>query len=538
MLRKVEVENFKLFKRQTFEIPRHLVVVGPNNGGKTSLLQAVATWAEVAEQWFEISPDFARLEDDNYPSVDLNLSQFNAVPLANFPHLWANKLVEEPIRICLYADGWQVGFEIVYLATQLASVRPAKDVAEADLEKCLKNRPTVLYAPPVWRLKVDEKALTEDAVRAMLRRGEVAEVLRNVLLAVSRHSAKWKQLQEAVRSFFGYELFVPSAGAEVIALYRHRPDGEAYDLSSAASGFLQVLAVYATLLFDDASVVMIDEPDAHLHLLLQEKLYRDLREFATKGQSQLLVATHSEVLIQGAPPEDLRLLWQGFRPVLRGQKLGPVLRVGTEKLMLAETEPGILYVEGESDLDILREWARVVAHPLWGFLDKPFYDTTASSRGGDSAKADFQAMRMMVPTLKGIELRDGDTRQPEGGPAGMRRLRWVQTEIEFYLLHPAALERFLKTECESDAAERGMVYMRSSLPPALFDAPFENRLIATTKESTVLDGILQEAGLRLEKTKYWRIAAQMRPEEVHPEVREKLDAIAAHFGIGGGTGAN
>ena len=37
--------------------------------------------------------------------------------------------------------------------------------------------------------------------------------------------------------------------------------------------------------------------------------------------------------------------------------------------------------------------------------------------------------------------------------------------------------------------------------------------------------------LPLKKTEYRRIAAQMRPEEVHPEVREKLDTIAAHFEI-------
>ena len=36
MLRKVEVRNFKMFEERTFDLPKHLVVVGPNNGGKTS----------------------------------------------------------------------------------------------------------------------------------------------------------------------------------------------------------------------------------------------------------------------------------------------------------------------------------------------------------------------------------------------------------------------------------------------------------------------------------------------------------------------
>ena len=31
MLRKVEIKNFKVFSEQVFELPRHLVVAGPNN---------------------------------------------------------------------------------------------------------------------------------------------------------------------------------------------------------------------------------------------------------------------------------------------------------------------------------------------------------------------------------------------------------------------------------------------------------------------------------------------------------------------------
>ncbi len=41
MIRKVEVRNFKKFKVANFEFDRHVVIVGPNNCGKTTLLQAV-----------------------------------------------------------------------------------------------------------------------------------------------------------------------------------------------------------------------------------------------------------------------------------------------------------------------------------------------------------------------------------------------------------------------------------------------------------------------------------------------------------------
>lgn len=533
VLRKVEVRNFKMFEELTFELLKHLVVVGPNNGGKTSLLQAIATWSEIANHWFETNPDFARRDDGNYPAADLNLLRFDSVPLRDFPHLWRNKLVTEPVSISVETEGWRVGFEIIHTATEQAKIRPTKDVDETHLERCKERPPTVVYVPPVSRLPAKERPLIVDAVRASVRSGEISEVLRNVLVAVSKNAAKWQQLQHVINEFFGYELVPPSSGLDVIALYRHRPDSPAYDLSSAASGFLQVLASYAALLFDDASVVLVDEPDAHLHLLLQETMYRKLLDFASQTKSQLVVSTHSEVIINGVKKrEHIRLLWRGFRELPGDKRIGKFLRLKNQVLMLAETEPGILYVEGESDLSNLRAWAKVLNHRLFRFLDAPFWQDTAQGQGTDYAAQDFGALRQMVLEVKGVELRDGDKGESQGGPKELLRLRWSLWEIENYLLHPCALERFVRAERDEDATARLQEYLRQELPPSLFMAPFNKTgAIASMKGSVVLDAVMQEAGLQLKKTDYWRIAVQMHPEEVHPEVLEKLDAIAEHFNI-------
>ena len=532
MLRKVEVKNFKVFDEETFELPKHLVVVGPNNCGKTSLLQAIAAWSEIANHWFETNTDFARLEDGNYPAADFNLLRFDSVPLRDFPHLWRNKRSTEPLSICVEAEGWRVGFEVVLAATEQVQVRPMREVREGHLERCKERPPVVVYVPPISHLPVAEAPLRKDAVRARIRAGRVREVLRNLVDFISEDDAKWTQLLRIVDELFGYELLRPNSGTDLIVQFRHRPDGEAFDLSSAASGFLQVLASYATLLFEEASVILIDEPDAHLHLLLQETAYRRLRGFAEQTKSQLVVATHSEVIIESAK-EDLRLLWRGFRELPEDKRVGNILDLKNHVLMSAETEPGILYTEDESDVDDLCAWARVLGHPLLRFLEKPFWDATAPGSGRDYAGKSFVALRRMVPKVKGAELRDGDSgtrRQREG----LLRLQWSQSEIENYMLHPAALERFVRREQDRAAAKRVQEYMRRTLPPALVEDPANaTEVVVTAKGSKVLAEILEEAGLRLKKTEYWQVAAQMHPDEVHPEVRQKLDAIADHFGITG-----
>ena len=53
MIRRVVLKNFKRFGQVTFEIPGHIVLAGPNNTGKTTLLQALSAWHFAFKRWKE-----------------------------------------------------------------------------------------------------------------------------------------------------------------------------------------------------------------------------------------------------------------------------------------------------------------------------------------------------------------------------------------------------------------------------------------------------------------------------------------------------
>ena len=538
MIKKVVINNFKKFEHLEFELPDHLVIAGPNNSGKTTLLQAIAAWSEIAFHWSNNNPDLVREKDGNYPSTNLNLLNFHSVPLADFDHLWPSKKVQHPTSLCqhptslwLDTDQWTIGFEILRKEQELASIRPAKKVKEDDLEQYICEPLISIYVPPLSGLDIKEKFFNPEVIPAQLARAQAGSVLRNLLLAVSQDNQKWDALQEVVDSFFGYELGHPSGAAEILARYRHSAQSPFYDLSSAASGFLQVLLVYAAVLYKEASVVLIDEPDAHLHILLQDRMYRKLCEYNRQNRSQLIIATHSKQLINAADPDNLRSLANELRSVNNKGKLSDTLHLENTEIMLAETEPGILYIEGPTDIPILREWARVLKHPLLPFLEKPFSWETAKKEW--CAVRHFSAMRLMVPDLRGVELRDSDGKDHSKTPTppkGMSRLYWDRYEIESYLIHPEAISRFVKSEGGRQAADKAEAYMKRQLPPALYEDPFElSNYLQDTKGKRVIANIFDEAGLAIKETEYYRIAAQMTKEEIHPEVVEKLDAIAEHF---------
>jgi hypothetical protein len=170
---------------------------------------------------------------------------------------------------------------------------------------------------------------------------------------------------------------------------------------------------------------------------------------------------------------------------------------------------------------------------------KPTVADAASGGPGVKARDHYDALRL-VRDIPALELVDGDSRPEIQGGAisgqGFQRARWRRYEIESYLVHPEALARFVrKTVGEGAAAPHVaglMAYLRAELPPAILERPLDDHpyLVSTKARTAILPPALNAAGLpNLPYSRYHEIAGGMLPEEIHPEVREKLDAIVAAF---------
>ncbi len=55
MIKKITIKNFKKFESAPYEMNPSAVslIVGPNNGGKTTALQAIALWSFLIQKWNE-----------------------------------------------------------------------------------------------------------------------------------------------------------------------------------------------------------------------------------------------------------------------------------------------------------------------------------------------------------------------------------------------------------------------------------------------------------------------------------------------------
>jgi len=546
VIRGVTIRRFKRFGDVTFDLPGHVVVAGPNNTGKTTLLQAIAAFDLALARWQERN-DFQR-HGGAYPKVPIARQAFAAVPLRSFDLLWSDRRQAEPIEIELRLDrGLQIGMELVADTTEQVFVRPLRHTAPGDLRGA---RVGCVFVPAMSGLGVEEPVYQPPKIEQLLFQARPGEVLRNLLLQVSQQSAAWDVLVASIRELFGYELLPPDGrGANILAEYTARSGSPRLDIASAGSGFLQVLMLLAFLHTRPGSVLLLDEPDAHLHVILQDAVYSELRRVAAEKRSQLVIATHSEVIINAAEPRHVCVLLDRPRMLADSDERAVLIRtlraLTNEDVMRAIDAPGVLYVDDYTDLDILREWARILDHPAHPLLTtrlfwKPNVAEPHAGVAGVAAQKHHEALQLVRPDLPALQILDGDDRPeipttPVTG-SGFQRVRWRRYEIESYLFHPAALERFVTSTVGEAAAGPHVAalrrHMKETQPPALLAAPLADLgfLIGTKARTDLLPPALDAAGLpAFPYQRYFEIAAQMRPEEIHPEVREKLDAIVGAF---------
>ena len=547
MIRRVTVRHFKRFENEVFDLSESVVLAGANDSGKTTLLQAIATWKFGLDRW---TAHRNERRAKARTAATITRTQFTPVPVREFNLLWAQRATRlgsgQPRRIEIELEGetegvaWRCGMDFQYQSPEVLYARPVgiKDLDDDQLRAFPPvgaKELVLVHVPALGGVAREEPRHDHGMQDLLVGQGRAGEILRNLLLEISAENEDWSALSAVIDQILGIQLEKPvyaPADAYIRCEYRARGHRRPLDLSSAGTGALQVILLFAFLYARRGSVILMDEPDAHQHVMRQKQVVQRIREVISRRGGQLIAATHSEVVLNAAEPSEiLGFSSTGPRALATSQdrkRLVEALReLEVSDLLRARECGAILYVEDESDEDILREWARILEHPARKFFALPNI-RRLRGRLPKQARRHFSLLRTEFPELPGLCLLDGNNRdgKDEGADqAGFQILQWYRYEIENYLLQPDAIKRFV--ERTPNANPDGIdAEFRRQLPEGtdLFGDHTVLRRVEASKD--LLLPMLERAGRRTKKTDLYQLAAVMKPEEIHPEVEEKLDRIA------------
>ena len=559
MIEKVTLKYFKRFMDDSFILKDAVVLAGQNNAGKTTLLQAIATWHFAFREW---QKKRGASSAKQRRSVALTRKEFLSVPVQAFKLLWTQTqtaLTREEgggkgaatpriMKIALEGkskDGkpWTHTMEFRYANSELVYAKPS------DSSKSPDEISKVVHIPSFSGIEIEEKVHTPEYQEWLIGQGKPGDIIRNLLVEACQKENAWERLSSDVEEIFGYRILKPQYEGRPFILCEYLPGipkRRGYggyprlEIANAGSGFLQTLLLLAFFYARPSTVLLIDEPDAHMHIILQKQIYDHLRTIASERNCQILVATHSEVVIDNTDPSKIISFYGGKpHPLIYDTERDGVRealkRLKSKDIALAE-QGKILYVEGNSDFSILHAWAKILEHPLTEWLAAPYCHPIKGSTPKD-ARNHFFALQAVNPQMLGVLVLDGDNKnasEHDLRAEQLKVLRWQRYEIENYLIHPSALRRFVEKKMDGPIfASPALNELEQILPPAVVNDPVGDHdyMQATAASKSILPRMFSSAGMDIGKMEYYQIAESMLIEEIHPEVTEKLDAIADYFGL-------
>ena len=480
MITRLTLRNFKSVGEQVYDFNQFDLLIGRNNSGKSTVLQALAIWQFCVEE-------FHRSKRAGSKGIQVVLPNFTALPVPEFNLLWKDrtdrhwplvngKKKQAYILISIDVEWPQgdgkngsFGVELRYHSPQTIYAIPIGGWQKFRACEERGDLPKIAYVPPFSGLEPMEKWLDVSPRRQQIGKGQPGSVLRNLLLQVcspphkgQKESLKdvvkvvkgegigpdWVEVANVIERWFSVKMRGPKyeSAKDVYITVEYCQNGKDYDIIAGGSGFHQVLTLLAFLYGYQPTTILLDEPDAHLHVNLQREILDYFKRKSIERNTQFLIATHAEEFARGVDVGQIVSLLS-HEPI-RIESTPAVLRamaeVSNEDIARLIPSPYIIYVEGASDERILRAWADPCG--ARAAMDKVCFKLMGGGNKEnmkEAANKHFDALKLIIPNVSRLMLFDYDDEDKSFHPESHNPalVEWKRKNIENYLLVPDAWRR-------------------------------------------------------------------------------------------------
>lgn len=300
MIKQIDIKRFKNIEHISLPLQNMNVLIGANNAGKSSILQAIQFAVSVAQTTtLEWSARWNK--SSNRLPISLTPSQLMYAPLRDVYSLAkGGNLKTEP------QEAIEVSFTDTNDNETVVTIRKGKnkniavEIQHKELGEKLRNieEPFSIYVPGLAGIPAMEELKSPGIVRRAAARGDANNIFRNILWLLRNSEKAWQQFCEDIHEIFPQVEFIVQFDAEKDEYLniKIRKNDIVLPIDAAGTGFLQIVQILSYINLYKPKLLLLDEPDAHLHPDNQRKLAKRLLEISRSRETQIIISTHSRHL--------------------------------------------------------------------------------------------------------------------------------------------------------------------------------------------------------------------------------------------------
>lgn len=365
-IKSLKVQNFGCIKDLEMKLTPLHAVIGPNDSGKSTLLRAVRTGMQLYAGHFNpadkapsggalISPFDPGSHDNAKISIALNLNRFNNAQYG-FKYdlnLLGTQQISERLKP---KNGEEINAKRSWnQVTQMRywyenNIHKQQDFFK---EYYSKNCPDIKLAlPKMVRLDPDSLRIPGGHIvsAGAIDFEEKGYGLASVLDSLMKRKLKdYLKIREKIGGLFPTveDIILENINDKQIMLSVKLKNGSQVASAFMSEGMLYYLA-YSTLQYlEPASILLIEEPENGLHPSRIKEIMTIIRELSKT--TQVLIATHSPLVINEMEPEEVSILWRDDEKGTQVMPMNKTTNFEQRAKVYALGELWLSYADGETE---------------------------------------------------------------------------------------------------------------------------------------------------------------------------------------------
>jgi len=313
-LTKVRIANFKRIEHAELELGPVTYIVGGNNSGKSSVIQAIHTATTIAQ---------LSQNRDKYvlPTSELRYTLATSFETIGHRQILGNRNDGFHAEVTFFNSEDELNEDNMYTmkfyrGSNYNSIRiNTLPNTSGTLAQQISNSEVLfsIYTPGLSGIPLYEEYMSYASAFQRAAGGEANYVFRNILRLIDEEG-KLDELENAVSKLVGDDIQFEVEANETrdfhitVKAYIGSEGYYPIPVELWGTGLLQITQLYSYVILFKPSVFLVDEPDAHLHPSRQQLLSTAFDDIAENYGCQIIAATHSQHLISSRP-ENTKLIW-------------------------------------------------------------------------------------------------------------------------------------------------------------------------------------------------------------------------------------